>query len=78
MLMSKDNRYQYGNQLTKWCQDLDSIRHVLEPYKRDYPHCIVRKDKSGRVAVFSKKPCTMRQRYELEVKRGCVVVPLER
>jgi hypothetical protein len=73
MILTKDSRYRYSKQVTKWLASLDELLPLLEPF-RGFNHCVIRRNRRGKYALFTRGDCTPKQRYKLEVSLVCTLI----
>jgi hypothetical protein len=73
VILTKDHKYQYCKQLSLWVEHLKDLMHMVEPFGKDYPHCIIRRNSRGKYALFVRGDARPQTRYKLEVVLRCEV-----
>ena len=70
-ILYKDPKYEYTYQLSLWLKNVRELQAMLKPFTAEDGHAVVRCNKYGEYAVFTKAKATERKRYKLEVVLGC-------
>lgn len=72
-VLYKDPKYEYCYQLSLWIPDVKELASMLEPFTGPVDHAVVRHNKHGEFAVFTKGKASQAKRYKLEVLLECTV-----